>query len=116
MKSRAIACLTVLLGVAPIQYASAITVSNCEGDIVEYGPPLWIISEGVIKARGKSKVSQFKGDSGPTKEVPSCQSGRPLCKDISGCTEAVYLLVRCGHKHLDRDGDGWPCEDICGER
>ncbi len=30
------------------------------------------------------------------------------------CEEAYYYLKECGHKKRDGDGDGVPCENICG--
>ncbi len=37
------------------------------------------------------------------------------CKDMINCAEATYYLPVCGLKRLDRDGDGIPCEKICGK-
>ncbi len=37
----------------------------------------------------------------------------PTCKDVKNCAEAKKLLKE-GHKKLDRDNDGIPCESICG--
>lgn len=37
----------------------------------------------------------------------------PTCSDVSSCAEAKKLLKQ-GHKKLDRDNDGVPCESICG--
>jgi len=42
-----------------------------------------------------------------------CGSGK-RCSNISSCEEARYLLKHCGLKRLDRDGDGIPCENLCG--
>ncbi|ATW43454.1 excalibur calcium-binding domain-containing protein [Glaesserella parasuis] len=44
----------------------------------------------------------------------SCSDGR-YCKDMSSCEQAQYLLKQCGMKNLDRDGDGIPCENVCGK-
>lgn len=36
------------------------------------------------------------------------------CGQIATCDEAHYHLTRCGVKALDPDGDGLPCENLCG--
>lgn len=43
---------------------------------------------------------------------PSCDY-RLSCKSIKNCEEATYLLNECGFIHLDSDGDGVPCEQLC---
>ena len=46
----------------------------------------------------------------------SCRERRPYCKNIPTCKDAVYYLVVCGDGTTDRDGDGIPCEDVCGDK
>lgn len=36
------------------------------------------------------------------------------CPQMSTCAQAHYKLTVCGHKKRDADGDGIPCEDLCG--
>ncbi len=36
----------------------------------------------------------------------------PTCKQMKSCAEAKKYLKQ-GHKRLDRDKDGVPCENIC---
>lgn len=38
---------------------------------------------------------------------------KKYCKAMTSCQEATYKLNVCGHKLLDRDQDGIPCEAIC---
>lgn len=38
------------------------------------------------------------------------------CGQIATCDEAHYHLTRCGVKVLDPDGDGLPCDNLCGGR
>ncbi|PJG86577.1 excalibur calcium-binding domain-containing protein [Conservatibacter flavescens] len=45
----------------------------------------------------------------------SCENSRKYCKEIKSCAEAKYYLNQCGESRLDRDGDGIPCENICGK-
>ncbi|MDO4698167.1 MAG: excalibur calcium-binding domain-containing protein [Pasteurellaceae bacterium] len=40
---------------------------------------------------------------------------RKYCKAMGSCDEAYYQLQICGFTGLDRDGDGVPCENICGK-
>lgn len=46
---------------------------------------------------------------------PSCDDGKRVCKDMDNCADARYHLEQCGMSRLDRDGDGVPCESICGK-
>ena len=43
-----------------------------------------------------------------------CSGASKYCKQISSCEEAMYYLKQCGVHRLDRDGDGVPCENVCG--
>ena len=45
----------------------------------------------------------------------NCPSATPYCKDIQTCDEAIHLLNDCGFDRLDSDGDGSPCETLCGD-
>lgn len=36
------------------------------------------------------------------------------CKEMASCAEAYHYLNKCGLTRLDRDGDGVPCENVCG--
>lgn len=38
------------------------------------------------------------------------------CVQMSSCDEALFYYTHCGVKVLDRDGDGMPCEKLCGGR
>jgi endonuclease YncB( thermonuclease family) len=43
----------------------------------------------------------------------SCGNKR-YCKEMTSCEEAKFYLTQCGLSRLDGDGDGIPCENICG--
>jgi endonuclease YncB( thermonuclease family) len=43
----------------------------------------------------------------------SC-AARPRCKQMASCGEAMGWLRQCGPAMLDGDGDGVPCERLCG--
>lgn len=36
------------------------------------------------------------------------------CGQMTSCAEARYYLTQCGVRSLDGDGDGIPCESLCG--
>lgn len=41
-------------------------------------------------------------------------SGKQYCREMSSCAEAQFNLRQCGVATLDGDGDGRPCETVCG--
>lgn len=44
----------------------------------------------------------------------SCER-HPTCSRMRNCAEADYYFRVCGHTERDGDGDGIPCEELCGE-
>lgn len=42
-----------------------------------------------------------------------CGSVPRYCKEMVSCAQAKAAL-KCGNRRLDRDGDGIPCENVCG--
>ena len=44
--------------------------------------------------------------------LPNC--GKKYCTEMTSCSEAYDRFSRCGDRDLDRDGDGIPCETVCG--
>lgn len=49
----------------------------------------------------------------PSSSGGSCGS-KHLCRQMNSCEEAYHYLNDCGVSRLDGDGDGVPCESICG--
>ncbi|MCI5134535.1 MAG: cold-shock protein [Candidatus Electrothrix sp. AW2] len=48
--------------------------------------------------------------------TPSVIFGKgKTCKEIKSCEEAKKELA-AGNKRLDRDNDGIPCENLCGDK
>lgn len=37
------------------------------------------------------------------------------CREMANCAEAAHYLKDCGLTRLDGDGDGIPCEALCGK-
>lgn len=48
------------------------------------------------------------------KPRPVCGTKR-YCKQMTSCDEAKYYMTQCGLDKLDSDGDGSPCENVCGD-
>ena len=44
-----------------------------------------------------------------------CEAKR-YCGQMTSCEEARFYLTQCGVRSLDGDGDGIPCESMCGGR
>jgi hypothetical protein len=47
--------------------------------------------------------------------TPGCGS-KHSCSQMKTCEEARFYLVQCQVKTLDKDGDGTPCESLCGPK
>lgn len=60
-------------------------------------PPISQIQEPVLQSKSRYDCSLPK-----------------TCPMMSSCEEAMYYLNTCGDTARDRDGDGVPCEKICG--
>ena len=41
--------------------------------------------------------------------------GKRYCREMASCVEARFYLETCGVTRLDGDGDGMPCENLCGD-
>ena len=39
---------------------------------------------------------------------------KTYCREMASCDEARFYLEQCGLSRLDGDGDGVPCEQLCG--
>ena len=51
----------------------------------------------------------------PIKTAPGLAcGGKKYCSEMVSCEEARHYLAQCGIKTLDGDGDGVPCEKLCG--
>ena len=48
------------------------------------------------------------------KEISSSCGSKRYCKEMASCDEAKLYLTQCGLSRLDGDGDGIPCETLCG--
>ena len=40
--------------------------------------------------------------------------GKKFCSEMASCEEARHYFTQCGIKTLDGNGDGVPCEKLCG--
>lgn len=55
-------------------------------------------------------------DAGVAVAIPGKCGQKRFCKEMQDCAEATYYLRECGLASLDRDGDGVPCENVCGPK
>ncbi|XXQ68960.1 thermonuclease family protein [Neisseriaceae bacterium B1] len=60
----------------------------------------------------KPKANNVQSNSEAIK-FSKCGTKR-TCTQMRSCAEARYFLNQCGVRRLDRDGDGRPCESLCG--
>lgn len=72
-----------------------------------------------VKAIQKSRTTAYQGTRIIQKNKSSpqgnlkCGSQPSTCGQMTSCSQAMAAL-KCGNRKLDRDGDGIPCESICG--
>lgn len=51
----------------------------------------------------------------PQPGVAADCGAKRYCGDMANCAEAAHYLRDCGLRRLDGDGDGIPCETLCGK-
>lgn len=59
-----------------------------------------------------NSTNTFNQQQSTTQEI-SCR-GKTRCGQMLSCAEARYYMNNCGLGRLDGDGDGIPCETLCG--
>jgi len=47
--------------------------------------------------------------------TPYACPGPRYCKHVRSCEEALFYLRQCKRLEFDRDADGIPCENVCGD-
>lgn len=74
--------------------------------------PPWEYRHG---GKNNSVTNQVKPKTETTSpQVNSSCGSKRYCKEMTSCEEAKFYLNQCGLSRLDGDGDGIPCEKICG--
>ena len=63
--------------------------------------------------RGKRRPAPAQVGASPATASFRC-GGKTYCREMSSCEEARFFLRQCGMTRLDGDGDGIPCERLCG--
>jgi endonuclease YncB( thermonuclease family) len=61
--------------------------------------------------RGEGRAPSARPD---TPRTGSACSSKRYCWQMVSCEEAEYYYNQCANKRLDRDGNGVPCENLCG--
>ena len=70
---------------------------------------------------GREMSTEVDTPPGPEREARDDTSAwqcgaKRYCNQMTSCAEARYYLTQCGVRSLDGDGDGIPCERLCGGR
>lgn len=84
------------------------------------GTPCWMASRylseryPVRSAEPRSYTPAPRAVVRPKRERRQQCSGKRTCGEMNSCAEANFYLDECGVSRLDGDGDGVPCESICG--
>ena len=97
---------------------------DLEAEARAEGRDLWALPESQRvppwewrRARRDSRpaASASASASAGTGRAPSTECGaKSVCAEMASCTEARFHLSECGLNSLDGDGDGMPCDDLCG--
>jgi len=65
-------------------------------------------------ARPQGLLSQTPAVVDPALGAAFTCAGKRVCREMSSCAEAHFYLRQCGVGSLDGNGDGEPCEVLCG--
>lgn len=100
------------------QYSSDIMLLEDERLAREQGSGLWSLPDAERVPpwewrRGRRQAAAASVGSTPSEASFRCGS-KTYCREMASCEEARYFLRQCGLKRLDGDGDGMPCERLCG--
>jgi endonuclease YncB( thermonuclease family) len=90
------------------------------GDAQTVAP--WEWRDGVRAGTGSVEPARAMGPRTLFKASPNPQpsdgrfrcSTKRYCREMNSCAEAHYYLRQCGVSSLDGNGDGEPCEALCG--
>jgi hypothetical protein len=83
------------------------------------GSPVPVVQPELPRASGSGIAQPAAGVTQQGVAPPPPQSGlqcgsKRKCGQMDTCDEARFYLSSCGVRSLDRDGDGVPCESLCG--
>lgn len=89
-------------------------------EVNEPGGPCWMASRYLSESypvRASEPSSYTPAPQAVVRSKPKIRlqcSGKRTCGEMNSCAEANFYLDECGVSRLDGDGDGIPCESICG--
>lgn len=118
--------ITLVLTLPSVSHQTAgkaqVSTAKTTGNLISYTLPLGLYQLNLMNLAytftPKGKVAE-QGKCQRLQAAPSttnhCPTHRPYCKNIKTCSDAKYLLNQCGFADLDSDGDGTPCEALCGK-
>lgn len=75
--------------------------------------PPWIWRKQHPNAAPAQAAAVSPGRAQTTSPGPSC-GDKKRCSEMVSCAEARHYFTACAIKSLDGDGDGTPCEKLCG--
>lgn len=108
--------VTVTTPTTPVITAPTVSVVNEQENsfpFVEIPTTTKLKTATVTKTTRTSQIATATKTSKPTPVSFQCGTKR-TCSQMKSCKEAKYFLNQCGVQRLDRDGDGVPCENLCG--
>ena len=72
------------------------------------------LAQAVVKSVAQS-VAKFAALVLVTPPAAAFDCVEKKCSEMYSCAEAYHHLTVCGETIRDRDGDGIPCENVCGK-
>lgn len=99
------------------RYSDDEVLLGLEAEAREARRGLWGLPESDRIPPWEWRAKGFRGGAAKPAAQPSLACGsKRYCREMTSCEEALFHLEQCGLMRLDGDGDGVPCEKICGWR
>ncbi len=95
------------------EYAKDLAILGLEKDARAARVGLWSLPE--VERESPWEWRRRRRGGGAT-QPPDPRCKKRSCAEMSSCDEARFHLAQCGLRRLDGDGDGVPCEALCGSK
>jgi endonuclease YncB( thermonuclease family) len=97
------------------RYTDDAALIRLERDAREHGRGLWSLPPADRVPPWEWRRGRRQAESSaPAADAPEGCGTKTYCKEMTSCEEARFYLLNCGSTRLDGDGDGTPCEKLCG--
>lgn len=93
------------------QYLEDEALLELESQARAQGVGLWQFAAGAVPPWDWRRGERASAAASP---LPEACRGKRFCSEMESCEEAEFFLATCRMSQLDRDGDGVPCESLCG--